>query len=76
MYNFRLVTKCDLNVIFLFRNFESVLNVIKWPYLGSTSTELINPTKESLHKLVTAAEHLFLVGHFFLYTYYMYADVI
>lgn len=48
-------------VVFLFRDFESVLTVIKWPYLSSISTELINPTKDSLNKLMSAAEYLFLV---------------
>ncbi|XP_031625269.1 RINT1-like protein [Contarinia nasturtii] len=45
----------------LSKDFESVLDVIKWPYLGSASTELINPTKDSLNKLMSAAEHLFLL---------------
>lgn len=44
------------------RDFESVLNVIKWPYMASSSTELINPSKDSLNKLMTNAEYLFLVS--------------
>lgn len=50
-----------MDLMCFFRDFESVLNVIKWPHLGTTSTELINPTKDSLNKLMSAAEHLFLV---------------
>lgn len=42
-------------------DFESMLQIIKWPYMGSASTELMNPSKDALNKLVSAAEYLFLV---------------
>lgn len=54
----------SLNPIFFSRDFESVLDAIKWPYLGSASTELINPSNDSLNKLMTAAEYLFLVSEY------------
>lgn len=44
-----------------FSDFESVLNSIKWPYLGAAA-EPINPPKDSINRLMMAAEYLFLVS--------------
>lgn len=55
------VTPICKSFLFNYSDFESVLNSIKWPYLGATN-EPINPSKDSINKLMMAAEYLFLVS--------------
>lgn len=50
-----------IKTIFISSDFEALLKSIKWPNLGQLFKESFNPSRDTLNKLQSLAEYLFLV---------------